>query len=235
MSRFIAIFSEIAHNLVQFLFPHRWDDMVQTMKQVVDLGHELADEERTLLSVAYKNKLGARRSSWKTITKIEKKTQDRRKQILNREYRKNIEREIQSICNDILKLIDKSLIRKASSPESKVFYYKMKGDYYRYLAEIGGGKQRGIVDDGEEAYQKAYEIAKKEMEPTDPMRLGVALNFSVFCCEIRKESRRACHVAKEAFDEASAKLEDLSEDQIKDIRMVMTLLEDNIDWWSSEH
>lgn len=39
-------------------------------------------------------------------------------------------------------LLDKHLIPKASNPESKVFYLKMKGDYYRYLAEVATGETR---------------------------------------------------------------------------------------------
>lgn len=39
-------------------------------------------------------------------------------------------------------LLDKYLIPKASNPESKVFYLKMKGDYYRYLAEVATGETR---------------------------------------------------------------------------------------------
>jgi len=40
-------------------------------------------------------------------------------------------------------LLDKFLIAKASNAESKVFYLKMKGDYYRYLAEVALGDAKG--------------------------------------------------------------------------------------------
>ena len=56
------------------------------------------------------------------------------------EYREKVEKELQDICEVVLGLLDKHLIPKASSGESKVFYLKMKGDYYRYLAEVAIGK-----------------------------------------------------------------------------------------------
>ena len=51
-----------------------------------------------------------------------------------------VEKELRDICNDVLNLLDKFLIAKASNAESKVFYLKMKGDYYRYLAEVAIGE-----------------------------------------------------------------------------------------------
>lgn len=106
-------------------------------------GVELSNEERNLLSVAYKNVVGARRSSWRVISSIEQKTEgSERKQQMAKEYREKVETELREICQDVLGLLDKFLIPKASNPESKVFYLKMKGDYYRYLAEVATGDAR---------------------------------------------------------------------------------------------
>jgi len=115
----------------------RYDDMAASMKAVTETGIELSNEERNLLSVAYKNVVGARRSSWRVISSIEQKTEgSERKQQMAKEYREKVEKELRDICNDVLALLDKFLIAKASNAESKVFYLKMKGDYYRYLAEV---------------------------------------------------------------------------------------------------
>ncbi len=121
----------------------RYDDMAAAMKKVTESGNELSNEERNLLSVAYKNVVGARRSSWRVISSIEQKTEgSERKQTMAREYREKIEKELRDICQDVLVLLDKFLIPKASNPESKVFYLKMKGDYFRYLAEVATGEHR---------------------------------------------------------------------------------------------
>merc|ERR1711955_178899 len=151
----------------------RYDDMAASMKAVTETGIELSNEERNLLSVAYKNVVGARRSSWRVISSIEQKTEgSERKQHMAKEYREKVENELRDICNDVLGLLDKFLIPKASNPESKVFYLKMKGDYYRYLAEVATGDARqGVVEDSQKSYQEAFDIAKAEMQPTHPIRL----------------------------------------------------------------
>ena len=121
----------------------RCDDMAACMKSVTEQGAELSNEERNLLSVAYKNVVGARRSSWRVVSSIEQKTEGaEKKQQMAREYREKIETELRDICNDVLSLLEKFLIPNASQAESKVFYLKMKGDYYRYLAEVAAGDDK---------------------------------------------------------------------------------------------
>lgn len=215
----------------------RYDDMAAAMKKVTETNNELSNEERNLLSVAYKNVVGARRSSWRVISSIEQKTEaSERKQAMAREYREKIETELRDICNDVLvTLLDKFLIPKASTPESKVFYLKMKGDYYRYLAEVAIGDNRSIViEDSQQAYSEAFDIAKTQMQPTHPIRLGLALNFSVFYYEILNSPERACHLAKQAFDDAIAELDSLNEDSYKDSTLIMQLLRDNLTLWTSD-
>ena len=81
----------------------RYDDMAAAMKKVTESGGELSNEERNLLSVAYKNVVGARRSSWRVISSIEQKTEgSERKQTMAREYREKIEKELRDICQDVL-------------------------------------------------------------------------------------------------------------------------------------
>lgn len=214
----------------------RYDDMAQAMKNVTEQGVELSNEERNLLSVAYKNVVGARRSSWRVISSIEQKTEGNdKKQEMVKEYREKVEKELREICQEVLNLLDSYLIAKASNSESKVFYLKMKGDYYRYLAEVATGDTREeVVKNSQKAYQDAFDIAKQEMQPTHPIRLGLALNFSVFYYEIINSPDRACHLAKQAFDDAIAELDTLNEDSYKDSTLIMQLLRDNLTLWTSD-
>ncbi|XP_046911076.1 tyrosine 3-monooxygenase/tryptophan 5-monooxygenase activation protein zeta isoform X2 [Dermatophagoides farinae] len=214
----------------------RYDDMAAAMKQVTETGTELSNEERNLLSVAYKNVVGARRSSWRVISSIEQKTEGaERKQQMAREYREKVEVELRDICYDVLSLLDKYLIPKASNAESKVFYLKMKGDYYRYLAEVATGDRRtNVADEAQKAYQEAFDISRSKLQPTHPIRLGLALNYSVFYYEILNAADRACHLAKQAFDDAIAELDTLNEDSYKDSTLIMQLLRDNLTLWTSD-
>ncbi|XP_066532633.1 tyrosine 3-monooxygenase/tryptophan 5-monooxygenase activation protein, theta polypeptide a [Hoplias malabaricus] len=213
----------------------RYDDMACAMKAVTEQGAELTNEERNLLSVAYKNVVGARRSAWRVISSIEQKTDEGDKKLqMAKEYREKVECELREICNDVLGLLGKYLIENASNAESKVFYLKMKGDYYRYLAEVASGDdKKETISNSQGAYQDAFDISKKEMQPTHPIRLGLALNFSVFFYEILNSPEQACSLAKQAFDEAIAELDTLNEDSYKDSTLIMQLLRDNLTLWTS--
>jgi len=216
----------------------RYDDMAAAMKSVTEAGGGLTNEERNLLSVAYKNVVGARRSSWRVISSIEQKTEgsSEGKQQMAKEYREKVENELRTICNDVLKLLDSYLIVNAKeNPESEVFYLKMKGDYFRYLSEVAqGDAKQAVVEDSQKAYQDAFEISKSKMQPTHPIRLGLALNFSVFYYEILNSPDKACQLAKQAFDDAIAELDTLNEDSYKDSTLIMQLLRDNLTLWTSD-
>lgn len=84
------------------------------------------------------------------------------------------------------------------------------------------------------AYKAASEIATTDLPPTHPIRLGLALNFSVFYYEILNSPERACRLAKTAFDDAIAELDTLSEDSYKDSTLIMQLLRDNLTLWASD-
>ena len=101
------------------------------------------------------------------------------------DYRAKIENELKDICTEVTKILQSSLIPKASTAESKVFYYKMVGDYHRYMAEFSTGDSRSKAAElAMEGYNKASGIAEQELSPTNPIRLGLALNFSVFFYEV---------------------------------------------------
>jgi len=216
----------------------RYEDMVEHMKKVAAGDSELSLDERNLLSVAYKNVIGARRASWRIVSSVkdkeESKGNDKHVSMIQ-SYREKIEKELSNICSDVINILQDSLIPKAASPESKVFYYKMVGDYHRYLAEFSQADNRSKASQASlEGYKAASEVADKELAPTNPIRLGLALNFSVFYYEVMNSPDRACNLAKQAFDDAIAELDTLSEDSYKDSTLIMQLLRDNLTLWTSD-
>ncbi|XP_021808171.1 14-3-3-like protein isoform X2 [Prunus avium] len=219
----------------------RYEEMVEFVEKVSASAEkeELTTvEERNLLSVAYKNVIGARRASWRIISSIEQKEESRGNDdhvAMIRDYRSKIETELSNICDGILKLLDSRLIPSAFAGDSKVFYLKMKGDYHRYLAEFKTGTERKEAAESTlSAYKAAQDIANAELAPTHPIRLGLALNFSVFYYEILNSPDRACNLAKQAFDEAIAELDTLGEESYKDSTLIMQLLRDNLTLWTSD-
>ncbi|KAF8571774.1 hypothetical protein P879_03899 [Paragonimus westermani] len=214
----------------------RYDDMAMAMKLYTELEgkKELGNEERNLLSVAYKNVVGARRSAWRIISGMIKPDLPEEKLKCTKDYRTRMVKELNDICNEVLKLLTEYLTPNAVSNESKVFYRKMEGDYYRYLAEVAGAEDRErVVASSQDAYEKAMLIAK-ELHSAHPIRLGLALNFSVFHYEIKNSPQEACILAEKAFDEAMTGLDDLQEDSYKDSTLIMQLLRDNLTLWTTD-
>ena len=218
----------------------RYEDMVKLMKELVEQkdGKGVTAEERNLLSVAYKNVVGSRRSSWRVVSSIYQKATDsneEQKASLAKNYRGKIEQELDATCNEVLELLNSKLIDNASGAEEKVFYLKMKGDYYRYLAEVKTPEEKGkVVDGADEAYKGAFDVASSDLPTTHPIRLGLALNYSVFYYEIKNNPEKACQLAKKAFDDAIAELDQLKDETYKDSTLIMQLLRDNLTLWTSE-
>jgi hypothetical protein len=230
----------------------RFEDMCKIMGKLVELkkkGSEgLEVEERNMLSVAYKNVVGQRRASWRTLTSDPgQQEQDQTDSKLKENYRKMVEAELEGKCREVLTLIENSLVDKGMDPntlpetmddvkrkevETQVFYLKMCGDYYRYLAEFSENAK--YKTNAGKKYEAAMNLAKQHLAPTHPTRLGLALNASVCYYEIMKEAQKACKLAKEAFDEAIQKLDSLSDSTYKDSTLIMQLLRDNLTIWTSE-
>merc|ERR1711920_422033 len=198
----------------------RYDEMADYMETVGKSQEELSVEERNLLSVAYKNAVGSRRAAWRIITSVEQKEKSKGNEEQSKwakEYCSKVEEELQSICGKILKLLNDNLITKASTGESKVFYHKMKA-----------------ANSAKEAYEEAQKVAEKDLVVTHPIRLGLALNFSVFQYEVLQQPEEACKMARTAFEDAIAELDNVAEDSYKDSTLIMQLLRDNLTLWTSD-
>ena len=172
-------------------------EMAEYLQRVGEQPSELLVEEWNLLPLVYKNGIGSRRAAWRVvITSVEQKEKFKgKKQLVShaREYVAKVEGELQKIRDGILALMDKKLIPSPSTDESKSFYYKMKGDYYRYLAEFATGDAKSkACEDAGFAYAEASKIAEKDLVVTHPARLAMALNSSVFLHEVLQNPDEAC-------------------------------------------
>jgi 14-3-3 protein epsilon len=216
----------------------RYDEMAEHMKAVAMSNQEMSVEERNLISVAYKNAVGSRRASWRIISSVEQKEASKGNEQnveMAKAYRIRVEAELNRICGEILELIDTNLVPMSTAGESKVFYFKMKGDYFRYIAEFTEGEGKaGAANSAHGAYNQAMEVATTDLVVTHPIRLGLALNFSVFHYEVLGNPEEACKMARQAFEDAIAELDSVSEDSYKDSTLIMQLLRDNLTLWTSD-
>jgi 14-3-3 protein epsilon len=216
----------------------RFPDMVQSINKYVELDPKLTKEERNLLSAGYKNIISDKRSSWRLLNNLERKEEEKKNTLQSanvKEIKDKIEKELNAICAEIQSVIDKYLIPNAIDVENKVFYLKLKADYYRYKCEFSNGKDFDeACANAEKVYKEAYELSNKEMPITNSTRLGLDLNFSVFYYEIKGLKEEACNVAKNAFDEAMKSLDDLEKSRAKDTLLIIQLLKENLILWTNE-
>jgi len=212
----------------------RYDDMCKFVRKLVEMksaeGKDLDVDERNLLSVAYKNVVGSKRASWRTLSGG---FDDADAELLE-QYKKLVEDELEAICKEVLALLTDHLCKnvKGNGDETEVFYLKMCGDYYRYLSEFKTDDEE-IKSKAEEHYKQAMDVAEANLNETHPTRLGLALNFSVCYYEILKKPEKACDLAKKSFDAAIEKLDTLNDASYKDSTLIMQLLRDNLTLWTS--
>ena len=216
----------------------RFPDMVKSINKYVELDPKLTKEERNLLSAGYKNIISDKRSSRRLLNNLERKEEEKKnvQQCANiKEIKDKIEKELNAICDEIQSIIDKYLIPNAIDVENKVFYLKLKADYYRYKCEFANGKDfDDACANAEKVYKEAYELSNIEMPITNSTRLGLDLNFSVFYYEIRGLKEEACNIAKNAFDESMKCLDDLEKSKAKDTLLIIQLLKENLILWKNE-
>lgn len=225
----------------------RYEDMVAYMKRIITITtseapDDLSVEERNLLSVGYKNMMSTRRTAFRTVQSLgDLNASNAEEKAFCDQYNETVSKEvfalIDQVSNDVVKVYTqahrdgKSI---ANQEEVNVFFYKMEGDYNRYGAEITEGEQKQTYKDlASVAYQTASEVAKA-LPSTNPIRLGLALNFSVFHYEICEKKTEATELAKDAFDTAIDHLDTLGDDEYKDSTLIMQLLKDNLTLWNTD-
>eukprot|EP01083_Nonionella_stella_P023965 66316_1 len=224
----------------------RYEDMTQFMsallKKRCKVEQKISVEERNLFSVAFKNVVGQKRSSWRILNEDNDEIEiTKDNEIVIQMYKTCIQKEVQLKCLDVVSLLEKYVLPhyQDNKDEDQVFYLKMAGDYYRYLAELAVEEEdeNGSLVFPQKAYKmyaKAMDVARNTVCETHPTRLGLSLNFSVCYYEILKEPQKACDLAKEAFDGAIAKLDSLNDASYKDSTLIMQLLRDNLTLWTSQ-
>lgn len=212
---------------------YRFDDMCLFMREVVlcageDGEPDLSHDERNLLSVAFKNAVGSRRAAWRATNIDEGAAQPAARQFCFK-----IESELEQLCLGIIELLETVLIRHSQcNDDAMVFYRKMAGDYYRYLAEFTTTENLSAYQEkSSQFYKEAMDIACRLMAPSDPIRLGLALNYSVCLYEIMKRREEACRLAKSAYDEALTRITEADQQSYKDARLILNLLRDNLTLW----
>ena len=192
-----------------------------------------------MLSVAYKNLITNQSTSVRTIIAYERKEKKKDKSshltyII--EYKKKVFDELKTNCKRVINFIDEYLLKRAKDNEAFVFYYKMKGDFNKYIVEFANGNLKiQTKDSASKAYNEAIKRASK-LQTLNPIRLGLFLNYSNFQYEVLEDHKKAIEIAKNTINEAEKKLPEIDEDddENRDLVSIYNLLYENLKMWESE-
>ena len=211
----------------------RFEDMVDFLGKVLESkGGEVSADERNLLSVAFKNLISGKRAACRTIAAIEQNPKYSKFNDALSSYKKTIEGQLTADCETVIKMINDKVLAKECGNEPKAFFVKMVGDYYRYIAE--NATDAKLEEVKQKALQNYEEANKIELPPCNPIKLGLALNFSVFHYEVMKNHSQACTLADEALQNALDKIDELEEDDFRDAKSIIELLKENLTLWKEE-
>ena len=214
----------------------RFEDMVSFLEAAINSksGEDFTIDERNLLSVGFKNLIGSQRGAIRTIGAIEQNPKYQKFSGALSTYKKRIEKELYEQCMRIVRIVKDKCLGLAVDNESKAFFQKMIGDYYRYVAESATEATLEEVKQGAlQGYEEAEKLSK-DLNACNPIRLGLALNFSVFYYEVMNDHKKACELGEVALTEALEKIDDVDEETFRDAKSIIELLKENLSLWKEE-
>lgn len=207
----------------------RYEDMIRAVRPIIDsTSDQLTPVHRDLIHLAYKEQVLSLLHQYHRIEKLEPRTW-KEKYLLN-DYLAYIRTQTQQICREILDFIEYKFMVFESTVEGVIFYQKIRGDYYRYMAEIGVSDAEDLSS---QSYLKAMDRAA-QLPTFHPTRLSLILNYSVYHHDIKKDLREATIIAKEGFDMAIKEVHTVEPRQYKEVMEYLDLIRDNIKVWKEE-
>ena len=231
--------TEYLYLIKLFQRTEKYPEMVKAINKYVEQNPILSKEEQKMLCDGYKNIISDKRNSLRLLNNLSKKEEEEAKQINHKKQilimKEKIQNELILIFKEIHSMLDKYLIPNSQDSETKVFYMKIKADYYRYHCEFAEGDEfQEAKNNAEKIYKEAYELALKDINVYNSTRLGLALNYSVFEYEIMDNKNEACEIAQKAYDESMKVVDDVEKRRTSDNLLLIQLLKENLNLWNNE-
>ena len=193
----------------------------------------LTVEERDLLSVAYTRRVASFRSALRSLPAMSAMMMGgRREQLEN--YLSIVRLEKQQVCAGVMLVVSRlrEQLDVSGQPDAALFYLKFSADILRHLAEDEVGERRAEYEEAAEAAYQSTEPSVWALPATHPTRLGLALRWATFRYDVQGRPEEACALARGAFDDAIAELEDLDDQSYRDATAIMQLLRDSLAQWT---
>lgn len=212
--------------------PH---DALAFVKKFIESNPSPDKNERSQIIAAYKAAIDGTRKTLLIITDqlIHERPYTENPAILDKleAMKRRAFADLQALCNETIETIDKILIPNADSIESQVFFYKMRGDLYRYMSESSDSDEvHKINDEAEQSYEKAMKLCE-DLPVSNPVRLGTILNSAVFFYEHKNETGRAIELVKSALNDPDCNLDELSDGSRENSAAVLKVMRTNLENW----
>jgi len=217
------------------LIAERYEDASKYIEELIKKKKDdLTKDKKNIFYKSFKFIINSKRGAWYSANYMEEKEKNDERMAIIKNYKEILEKDIFDICKNVINLINNFLITKTILDESKMFFFKMKGDYYRYLCEFKAlSENKNYVDESEKNYKNAVELSQN-ISWINPIKLGLYLNYSVFFYEIKKDAKKAMQIAKEAIKSAKKYSDKLKEQEDKDAEITIQTLKENINYWEEE-
>ena len=217
------------------LIAERYEDASKYIEELIKKKKDdLNKDEKNIFYKSFKNIINSKRSAWRSADYMEEKEKNDERITMIKNYKEILEKDIYDVCKNVIALINNFLLTKTILDESKIFFLKMKGDYYRYLSEFQSLiENKNYLDESEKNYKNAIELSQN-ISWINPTKLGLYLNYSVFYYENKKDTKKAIQIAKEAIKSAKKYSDKLKEEEDKDAEMSIQTLKENINYWEQE-
>ena len=151
------------------------------------------------------------------------------------QFKEKTHNQLEEVCHIIIDLITEKLLPKATTPKDKVFCQKMRGDYFRYLAEFANQKDlQDAISEAHKAYLDACSISQCLLH-SEPLTLSLILNYAIFTFEHLKNTADAAEMLQKARREAEIDMGQL--DQIahnKSLGILQAMRTNLIVWFDDE-
>ncbi len=219
----------------------RYKDMIEILENLINIKKEEMNlDEKNLISIAYKNYISEIRSAISIIItyeneEISKENSPYLEYI--KEYKENVIKELEIECVKICNSIQNIIMPKLETKDKKVFFGKLKGDYYRYIAENTEGEIKQKYSDLSLKTYNETLIEANNLNYKNSNKLGLLLNLSVLYYEVNLNFNEALNLAKDTLNKGKEELNGVDEDneQFKESISILNLINDNIKMWEMEN
>jgi len=226
---------QILHNAE--MYEEMKGEMLSVLDFCIKEGIEMTPELRAQVGNVYKKLMSKKRGSWRSIQYERAKITQENSEVLENliKFSDEISTQIKNISEEFISLIDGKISEVKGAKdvkENQAFFLKAKGDYLRYQTEVlQEQEKKEIVKEIQRFYEEA-EIICNELEQTNPVRLGLYLNLSIFYYETMREYRKGIEIAQKTFDDGIKQIVSIEAEEYKDITLILQLVRDNLNLWN---